>query len=186
MQPTITIAIQGDRASFHEIAAHNYYQQPIELVYCESFKQVFEELTGGTVDKAFVAVSNSSHGIIDEVSSLIKRTNPVIEGHYLLPIKQHIIGLPNTDLKRVTTIVSHPVALSQCNIHIEEYFDNAETQSFYDTSAAVEYVKQLNDPTIVAIASDAAATLHGLTILHPAIQNDSDNATLFKSLAIHS
>jgi prephenate dehydratase len=179
---TIKVAIQGDKASFHEIAAMDYYQQPIILVYCQSFNEVFVRLQKGEVDRALVAVSNSNHGKITEVEQLLRHSNLVTEGEYALPIKQHIIGFQGTDLTSVKRIISHPVALSQCSEYLGKQFPNAKLEEYYDTSAAVALVKQLSDSSLVAIGSDRAAEIHGLTVLCRAIQDDVDNVTLFRSL----
>lgn len=181
-QPRIKVAIQGEKASFHEIAAHQYYTAPIELVYCDSFQDVFAALKNNTVDKALVAVSNSAHGEIKEVTSLIVRGNFVCEGEYLLFIQQHLIGLPEARPEDITRVVSHPIALSQCNQYLKNQLSRAALVDHYDTSAAVAYVKQQDDRSVAAIGSDAAAKLYGLKILQRSIQDDPRNATLFKSL----
>lgn len=183
MQPTpITVAIQGDRASFHEIAAHRYYKTPIQLIYCQTFEEAFEKLLSGTADKAFVAVANSNHGDIDEVKQLMITNNVVPDGEYLLPIQQHLIGLDNTDLEKITTVISHPIALSQCSLYVKNQLSKAIVLDYYDTSAAIDYVKEKGDPSIAAIGSESAAELYGLKILRRSIQNDPNNATLFKSM----
>lgn len=182
MHQPLKVAIQGDKASFHEIAAYSYYTQPIELIYCKSFEDVFALLTNGDIHKAFVAVSNSNHGEISDVKRLIEIYNPIFEGKYDLPIQQHIIGLPGADINKVLKIISHPVALSQCSLHIDTHFSNATTLSYHDTSAAVQHIKELADPFAVAIGSEAAAKLHGLEILKKGIQDDTNNTTVFHSL----
>jgi len=178
------VAIQGDRASFHEIAAHKYYTYPVELIYCQSFEEAFQMLTNRLVDKAFIAISNTAYGEIKEVALLIANEELNTEGEYLLPIDQHIIGLTNTDLRSITKIISHPVALSQCDLYLAEHHKYVAMHEYHDTSAAVELVQRLSDPTVVAIGSEAAAKLHGLKILRRNIQNDPNNATLFRSLIL--
>lgn len=180
---TIKVAIQGDRASFHEIAAMNYYKQPITLIYCQSFKEVFTILASGEADRAFVAVSNSNHGEIHEVKALFESSNVSIEGEYGLSIKQHLVGLPGTDLGKIRKIISHPVALSQCSDYLASQFINVELEKYHDTSAAIALVKHLSNSSIVAIGSDRAARMHGLVILQHAIQDDANNMTFFKSLS---
>ncbi len=176
------VAIQGDIASFHEIAAHEYYQNPIELIYCRSFEEVFNELISGNADRALVAVKNSSHGYIEEVSNLLNSNNVVVEGQHDLRIQQHLIGLANSKVNDIKTIISHPVALSQCSFYIKDSLGNTQVQSFHDTAAAVAYIKELSDPTIAAIGSESAAQLYGMEIISRSIQNDSNNVTTFQSL----
>ncbi|MFZ1300990.1 MAG: prephenate dehydratase domain-containing protein [Candidatus Microsaccharimonas sp.] len=181
MPTTLKVAIQGDPASFHEIAAKKYYQQPIELLYCQTFQDTFNQLTNGTADRAFVATSNSAHGEITEVSSLLQQTQLYTEGYYTLPIEQHLIGLPGTSIANLTTVISHPVALSQCDSYLTTTLAHTQLQTYYDTSAAIEYVKKSANASIAAVGSDAAAQLHGLEILQSSIHNDPHNSTVFGS-----
>jgi prephenate dehydratase len=179
---TLRVAIQGDRASFHEIAALNYYKQPIEIIYCQTFDEAFRSLRNGESSRAFVAVRNSSHGEINEVKHLLAQHDYKSEGEYDLPIDQHLIGLPGTDLVRIQKVISHPVALSQCGNYLNTALSHAEQLDYYDTSAAVGYIKELSDASVVAIGSELAAKLHGLMILRRAIQDDPNNSTTFVSL----
>ena len=180
MHTPVRVAIQGDRASFHEIAAHQYYKTPITLLYCHTFQDVFDALNDGRVDKAFVATRNSGHGDIKEVHQLIAATKPTVEGEHPLPIQQHLLGLPGARAGSIHTIISHPVALSQCS----RYVSNRHTQEYHDTSAAAAFVKTSNNPAFAAIGSEQAAKLHGLDILEASIQNDQKNITIFQSLVL--
>lgn len=183
MHNTIRVAIQGDRGSFHEIAAHKYYTYPVTLIYCESFEQVFATLRDGAADKIFVAIRNSDHGEIEEVKHLIATSEVKVEGEYLLPIEQHIIGFTESSAEAIKTVISHPIALSQSSLYMQQHFAHASVVNYHDTAAAVKYVKDRGDISIAAVGSEAAATLYGLKVLHRAIQNDPHNATLFKSLS---
>lgn len=177
----LRVAIQGDAASFHEIAALSLYNQPLQLIYCQTFSEVFESLKAGRADRALVAVSNSAHGIIGEVSELIKSYPLIAEKEYPLAIKQHLIGIAGTRLSDITTVISHPVALSQCSVYLSDTMAERIKVPYHDTAAAVEYVKQKSNTSVVAIGSNAAAALHGLEILVEAIQDDPNNVTVFRS-----
>lgn len=183
MHPPLKIAIQGDRGSFHEIAAKAFYQHPYQLSYCQSFEDVFFLLASRQVDKILVATSNTTHGPIHEVAALLAKYPVKRDGEYHLPIQQHLIGLPGTQIKDVRAIISHPVALSQCSVFTQA-MNYAEKIHFHDTAAAVQYVKKHNNTQFVAIASSAAAELHGLEIVLPSIQNSTKNTTIFKSYTL--
>lgn len=180
MKTSLKVAIQGDRASFHEIAANNYYIQPIELIYCQSFEETFNQLVHGSADRAFVATMNSAHGEIAEVKDLLLKEGVKKEGEYHQPIEQNLIGLQDADISSIRQVISHPVALSQCNRYLADF----ETREYHDTSAAVEYVKLRGDKALAAVGSSAAAKLHGLEILQRSIQNDPNNVTTFASVRV--
>ncbi len=185
MNPSpIRVAIQGDRASFHEIAANKHFTGPITLLYCQTFEEVFTQLINGDADRAFVAVSNSSHGTIKEVARLIKTYPVTAEATHQLAIEQHIISSKPIELSEIKEVISHPVALSQCSLYLKSVLPHSKPSDYHDTSAAVEYIKMRNDPSVVAIGSEAAAELHGMHILKRAVQDDPRNATTFTSFVL--
>jgi len=172
------VAIQGDRASFHELAATAYYLAPITYLYCRSFEDVFEALQSGRAERGFVAIANSSHGPIKEVHQLLRRYQPVVEARFRYDVHQHLIGLPDSRPSDIRTVISHPVALSQCSRHLKAYPD---VVPYYDTAAAIEQVQRRADPTLAAVGSREAAELYGLTVIEEDIHNDTDNHTVFAS-----
>lgn len=184
MKHILTVAIQGDKASFHEIAAHHYYNNDPQLLYCQSFEEVFAHLVDGRADKAFVAVQNTAHGVILPVQKLLSSHNVEVEGQYELKIEQHLIGLPGAQPIEALTVMSHPVALSQCDRYLSEL--GVHEVAYYDTSAAAAFVKDRRDRSIMAIGSEAAAKLHGLAIVTRSIQNDPNNTTMFVSIRLTS
>lgn len=181
--PFTRVAIQGDRASFHEIAAHHYLHSPIDLSYCDSFTEVFTQLMSGKTDKALVAIKNSAHGSISEVQRLIDAHDVMIEGEYELEIQQHLIGVSGATVSEIKKVISHPVALSQCDHYLAAVLGNADQEPYHDTAAAVALVRELHDPSIAAIGSEAAAKLYGLEIINRSIQNSVKNTTTFLLLA---
>lgn len=185
MNPSpIRVAIQGGRASFHEIAAKKHFTAPITLYYCQTFEETFGLLVRGEVDRTFVAVANSAHGAIEEVERLVASHPVVAEASHQLAIEQHIIGHKPIQLDEIQEVLSHPVALSQCSLYLGSALHHSKKTDYHDTSAAVAHIKSLNNPSIVAIGSEAAAELHDMYIIKRAVQDDPDNTTTFTSFAL--
>ena len=54
------IAIQGIKGSFHDIAAHQYFKgEDIELICCDTFEKVFDEMRHEGSLFALVAIENT-------------------------------------------------------------------------------------------------------------------------------
>ena len=66
-----TVAIQGDLASFHHIAAKQFFDDQIAAICCETFRETFAALANGSVDYAVSAIENSLYGSINEVYDLL-------------------------------------------------------------------------------------------------------------------
>lgn len=170
------IAIQGEKASFHDAAARSWLSDPFTIVACETFPEVFGSLNRHEADIAIVAIENSLYGGINQVYDLIESHGYPIVGEIHLPIHHQLIGTPNNE---ITHIYSHPVALAQCEDYLETHFPNAEKTEYYDTAAAVEYIKEKADPAFAAIASREAAELHDMPVLQENIEDNPANFTRF-------
>ena len=57
------IAIQGENGSFHDIAAHEYFEgEQIQLICCATFEEVFENMKRDPTVIGLVAIENTSAG----------------------------------------------------------------------------------------------------------------------------
>ena len=110
----LKVAIQGLTASFHEVAAQTWFNQPIEVVECLTFHQLCETLAKGKSDFAVMAIENSIAGSILPNYFLLQQYHFNIIGELYLPIHMHLLALPGVKLSEVTSIESHPMALRQC------------------------------------------------------------------------
>lgn len=176
------IAIQGEYASYHHLAAERHFGQDIDLVCCETFAEVFEALADGQADAAVVATENSIAGTIKEVQQLLDRYKFRVAAEVAEPIHHCLIGLPGATLPAITHVFSHPMALPQCSVFLDEYLPRAERVEFHDTAASVTHIKHEHNPHYAAIASHLAAELEGLPILHENIEDDPENITRFAVL----
>ena len=172
-------AIQGQEASFHDIAARQIYGENIDIVPCETFASTFAALSSGEADQAVVAIENSLFGSINEIYDLLLKHRFWICGEVYLRVEQCLIGLQGASLQKITEVHSHPVALAQCEDFLDKKLPQAKRFESHDTASSVVEVKQWGDPTIAAIGSAAAAKLHGLKILAREIETNKQNYTRF-------
>lgn len=176
------VAIQGEAASFHDVAAHEFFGDEIELVCCSTFAEAFAALASGKADAAMLAVENSNYGPIQETLDLLDTTKPTVLGEVTLTIHQQLIGLPGSKLEDITEVHSHPVALAQCSTFLDHTLPNAKRVKNPDTAGAAADIYAWGKPNRAAIASKAAAELYGLQILAENIETDKDNKTRFVGL----
>jgi prephenate dehydratase len=175
---SVTIAIQGDKASFHDIAAANYFGESGRR-FCATFAETVRSVKDSEVDYALCAIENSLYGSINEVYDLILKNQLYITGEVYLRIEQCLIGLPGTKIAEITHVHSHPVALAQCDAYLNAALPDAERSEYHDTAASVEMIKKIGDPTQAAIAGAAAAELYGMEILAHSIETNKQNYTRF-------
>ena len=176
------IAIQGDTASFHHIAAMEWRGNDAAIVPCETFDDVFGALNRHDAELGVVAIENSLYGGINHVYDLIEAHGYPIVGEIHLPIHQQLIGTPSTP---VTHIYSHPVALAQCQEYLDAHYPEAIRIEYHDTAAAVAFIKQQNIPGYAAIAGQQAAALHNMPIIAENIEDNPANFTRFLVIQPH-
>jgi prephenate dehydratase len=175
----LKIAIQGGRASFHDITARYYFGEEIDIAECSTFRELCNQLNTGAVDYAVMAVDNSIAASILPNYALIEEYGFKIIGEVYLQIKQYIMCIPETKEEHIRWVMSHYMALNQC----EEYLLNRpmmERREYHDTADSAKYIKEHNSTDIAAIASKYACELYGLTLLEQeSIETYKNNFTRF-------
>ena len=88
------IAIQGTKGSFHDIAAHQFFEgEPIELICCKTFEQVFEAIQQDATVMGLVAIENTIAGSLLHNYELLRSSGVVVVGEHKLHIKHSICCL---------------------------------------------------------------------------------------------
>ena len=174
------IAIQGQKGAFHEIASHRVWKdQDLDIVYCETFEDVFKKVKNGQVDFGVTAVENSLYGSILATYDLLLNQGLWIAGEITLHIHQQLISHPEARLEDIKEVYSQTFALEQCRRWLSEHIPNAELIEFHDTAASVRYIKEKGLRHAAAIASDKAAEDYDMPILARDIEDEENNFTRF-------
>ena len=179
-KPFRRIAIQGERGSNSHMAALEMLGD-IDILPCRTSPEVFAAVVSATADAAVLPIENSLHGSVAEHYDLLLQ-NPVrIAGESLLPIRHNLIAAPGVALAQIRTILSHPVALSQCRDWLAA-FPQARAVPFYDTAGSVKHVLAEGLRDTAAIAPVLAAEVYGANVLVAGIEDHAQNVTRFHLL----
>lgn len=177
------VAIQGIAGAFHHEAAQRLLGTDIDVLYCDTFPQVFQAVMSGQAERGVVGVENNLHGSINAVYRLLQRQPVWVCGEVFLQIKQYLISAPKQTLNDIQTVMSQSMALSQCELWLQEYMPQAHLEERGDTAESVRYALEHSDQPLAAIASKQAAELYGGEILAGPINDDPHNYTRFFLLA---
>lgn len=173
------IAIQGGRASFHDIASRIYFGEDISIVECDTFRKLCDKLKNdSSVDFALMAIENSIAGSILPNYNLLQEYDFSIIGEVQLRIKQNLIVHPGVQVNQLTKVVSHYMALLQCEDFLYKY-PAIEKEDYHDTADAVKFVKESGRRDWGAIASRYAADYYGMQIVAEGIETVPQNFTRF-------
>lgn len=173
------IAIQGIKGSYHDIAAHKYFEgEDIELICCDTFEQVFEEMKNDSSVIGMTAIENTIAGSLLHNYELLRESGATIIGEHKLRISHSIMCLPEDDWDDIKEVNSHPVALMQCREFLHQHPDIKVVETD-DTAGSAEAISRKQLRGHAAICSKFAAPLYGMKILQEGIETNKHNFTRF-------
>src|SRR5574344_245474 len=173
------IAIQGIIGSFHDIAAHQYFEgEQIELICCSTFEQVFENIKRDPTVIGMLAIENTIAGSLLHNYELLRDSGTTVVGEHKLHISHSICCLPEDTWETVREVHSHPVALMQCRDFLDNHPDIKVVEGI-DTAGSAKYIKDNDCKGWAAICNVSAAKLYGLKVLEESIEDNKHNFTRF-------
>jgi prephenate dehydratase len=174
------IAIQGERGSNSHMAAVAMLGE-VEVVPCGVSAEVIDAVVTGRVDAAVLPIENSLYGSVAEHYDLLLANAVRIDGESLLRIRHNLIAAPGVKLEEIRTVLSHPVALSQCRKFLGE-FTQAKAVPFYDTAGSVKHLMEAGLRDTAGVAPELAAKEYGAEVLVAGIEDHAQNFTRFHLL----
>ncbi|HEX8460578.1 MAG TPA: prephenate dehydratase [Segetibacter sp.] len=176
------VAIQGYEGSFHQEAARKFFGKTVEVIPCDTFRQVIKIVSDkNESDGGVMAIENSIAGSILPNYNLLQKSNLTIIGEKYLHIRQHLLVNKGVGLKDIKEVHSHPMALLQC-IDFLEKNHNWKLVETDDTALSARYVQRHKSRHTAAIASKLASELYDLDIMSPDIHTLKNNYTRFLML----
>ena len=172
------VAIQGGNASFHDIAARNYFPKITNVINCDTFKEVFECLKNDKADVAVLAIENAIAGSILGNYTLMKDYGFPIIGEIKLKIIMNLMALPGQQIEDLKIVRSHYMALMQCAEFLEKY-PHIKIEEGVDTADSARDIRAENQVGVGAIAGMYAAELYDLEVLAESIETFKQNYTRF-------
>ncbi len=179
-QADLTVAFQGVRGAFSELAVRRSFDEDVNLLPSHTFAAAFDAVSSGKAKYAVVPIENTLGGTIyDTLDLLAIHPEITVVGETLIRVVHNLITMPDAQMSDIKKVYSHPQGLAQCRKFLSEELPDAEIVPFFDTAGAVEYVAKTGDKSIAAIAGEPAATFYGMKILRENIETDASNFTRF-------
>lgn len=173
------IAIQGTLGSYHDIAAHKYFEgEEIELICCANFEDVFTSIRKDSQVIGMLAIENTIAGSLLHNNELLRQSGTQIIGEYKLRISHSFVCLPDESWEDLKEVNSHPIALMQCRDFLNQH-PQLKVVEGEDTALSAEIIKRENLRGHAAICSRAAAELYGMKVLQEGIETNKHNFTRF-------
>ena len=175
------IAFQGEAGAYSEEALFLLHPDAVSLPYRE-FRDVASAVTAGRSDLGLLPIENSLVGSIATNFDLIAESGLAIVAEVVSVVHHCLLGVPGGSPSSLRRVLSHPVALAQCERFLAG-LSGVEAVAFYDTAGAAAEVARRSDPTLGAVAGALAAQRYGLGILAERIEDEPHNQTRFLVVA---
>jgi prephenate dehydratase len=172
------IAIQGSIASFHDQAAKKFFGNDINVIECGSFREVCDRLSNNLVDYGIIAIENKVAGTILLNYQLIEHYDLNIIGETYLPVELFLLAKDGISLEDITEIISHPMALGQCQEFLSGLND-VKVSEYKDTAESAKLINHSDKNNVAVIAGNTVADQYNLQKLTANICDEKINFTRF-------
>ena len=172
------VVYQGQPGAFSEDATFDFVSRDSRLLGLRTLQDVFDSVARGQAPYAVIPVENTLAGPIDETYDLLAQNDLVIIDETVQTISHCLIVPKGTPIEDLTRVLSHPVALAQCEQSLKTHLKMEPVPAF-DTAGAVEWVIRDKTPHTGAIGSARSAEVYGGEILLSGIQDHPENYTRF-------
>jgi prephenate dehydratase len=181
-----TVAIQGIKGAYHEIAARKYfkenYGEEIEIFPCKQFGDVISVVKRESNFIGIMAIENTIAGSLLQNHELIRESDLVVIGEQKLHISHSLAALPEDSLSMIIEVGSHPIALMQCADFLNT-LPRIKIVEEADTASSAKSIAENNRRGHAAVCSRYAAEMYGLNVLEEGIETNKRNFTRFLLLA---
>lgn len=176
LEQPLKVAFLGPQGTFTHVAAMQQFGFSAQLVPIKSIPSIFDEVGRGRANYGVVPVENSNEGVVSHTLDMFMKSELKIIAEVLIEVSHDLLNRTGR-LEDIRKVVSHPQALAQCRVWLEENLPDAPLVDVGSTTQAAQLAAE--DEGVAAIASEAAATLYGLRAVKHRIEDNPNNFTRF-------
>lgn len=176
LEQPVQVAYLGPEHTYSHEAARTRFGASARFEPQPSIAAVFQAVENSRTDFGVVPVENTSEGSVGLTLDLLIDTPCAIIAEILLPIR-HAIMSRDGDPAKIQRILSHQQSLGQCRNYLAARYPHCELEAVASNAFAAK--RAVEDYSIAAICSAAAAGAYGLVIIESNIQDVAQNTTRF-------
>ena len=166
----------GPQATYTHIATLQKFGQSAQLVSAKSVDAVFDEVECGRAQHGVVPIENSNEGAVTHTLDRFMHSNLSIIAEHYLEISHDLLASTGNPAN-IKRIYSHPQAIEQCRVWLEEHFSGVPWVEVSSTARAAQMVAE--EENSAAIANRYAASIYGLHVVASALETNPHNFTRF-------
>src|SRR5207253_6739112 len=175
------IAFQGEPGAYSEEALYLLHPDAASQPQRE-FRDVADAVVAGRADYGLLPIENSLVGSVATNFDLIAESGLMVVAEVVSAVHHCLLALPGAPSGGLRRVISHPVALAQCERFLRGLV-GVEVVAFYDTAGAAAEVARRHDASLGAVAGALAAHRYGLEVVAERIEDEPHNQTRFLLVA---
>ncbi|MEP6832513.1 MAG: prephenate dehydratase domain-containing protein [Gemmatimonas sp.] len=174
------VSFQGAPGAFSELAIRGIWPNGAVPVPQPTFEDAVQCALSGNADFAVIPVENVIAGPVKPALDVLERSRHRFTqcGEFRLNVQMCFMALAGAQIADLRVVLSHPMALAQCN-HFFATHHWLTPVVHNDTASAAAEVARGELLNAAALASETAAEQYGLEILARDVQDIRDNWTRF-------
>lgn len=176
------IAFQGLEGAYGHAAAIRFFGKEADIHHVRRFEDLMIEVQDGNADFGVLPIENSSAGAVTDNYDLLLKYDNYIVAETAVPVNHYLLGTPDAELSDIRRVYAHPQALMQSSEYLNSHAVWQQL-SMENNAVAAKKVRDEEDKTQAAVASEIAGELYGLKTLKKGISNSKDNTTRFLILS---
>lgn len=173
----LRVGYLGPEGTWSHQAALARFGSSVQLVPFPSFREVFDAVERDEMNYGVVPIENSTDGSVSQAMDLLGGTSLRICAQICQSVQNCLLS--NARREDIRTIYSHPQALGQCRLWLQQHFPKAAQVPTASTTVAARIACQEAEHGAAALGGKLAAELYGLKLLDENIQDKATNTTRF-------
>ena len=176
LEQRLRVAYLGPAGTFSHAAVGKHFGQFVDALPCASIDEIFRAGESGRADYGVVPVENSTEGAVGRTLDLMYTTELSICGEIKLRVQQNLLSNAS-GLDRIVKVYSHAQSLAQCTQWLARHLPSVARIPVASNAEAARLAAQESDAA--AIAGELAASIYGVAVLAPHIEDEPNNTTRF-------
>ena len=172
-----SIAFLGPVGTYTHSAVLKHFGQDAIVRPLPTIDEVFREVEAGSAHYGLVPVENSSEGVVNHTLDCFKSSHLNVIGEVELRIHHQFLVSANTRKDSIKQIYAHQQILARCRKWLYAHYPGVERVALSSNAEAARRIR--TEWHSAAIASDVAANIYDLEILHGNIEDNPENTTRF-------
>ena len=171
------LGLLGPENTYHDIARKKHLPN-VKPMFYKTFDDLFVALKEGKINRALVAIKNSTSGFVSNNLELIKSSGYTVIQEFELPIHLCLGSFHKNSLSSIKKIYSHPMAIKETQRFFRKYSHITFIAST-STAGAIDELRNNRDQHGAVISSIEAIDGNQLHLISENIEDSPNNATTF-------